>query len=413
MTVRHYRLLGVIALIAGCDGILEVDMPGDLPSEAIRDPAMAGVLVNSVQADFECAYGSFASYTGLYTDEWDSASSIGPSIEKVDRRLAGVAEDGAAPCPNSPTAQTSTYYRPLQIARGQAETALRILSGHSDTAVPNRMTLLATVAAYGAYAYTLLGEGFCEMAIDEGPIVAPAEVLRIAESRFSTARELAQAAGDEEIIHWASVGRARVRVALGNHAGALEDARRVPIGFVKNATYEENPPRRQNMVYNANMVARHHTLGTTFRNLMVGAVPDSRLQTIETGVLGFDGFTPLVRTNRFSSPASPIPLATWQEAQLIIAEIEGGQTAVAAINAIRDAAGLPRFQGTDEAEIRAEVLEERRRVLFGTGHRIADLVRFPELEFQSGLTPKGASYNDGNTCLPLPDVERDSNPNIN
>ena len=148
----------------------------------------------------------------------------------------------------------------------------------------------------------------------------------------------------------------------------------MPIGFVKNASYEENPPRRQNMVYNANMVARHHTLGTTFRNLEVGGAPDTRLQTIDTGVLGFDGFTRLIRTNRFASPSSPIPLASWQEAQLIIAEIEGGQAAVSAINTIRDAAGLPRFQSADPAEIRAEVLEERRRVLFGTGHRIADLV---------------------------------------
>lgn len=404
--------LGVVALVAACDGLLEVDMPGDLPSDALEDPAMAPILVNSVRADFECAYGSFASYSGLYTDEWDSSSSIGPSIEKVDRRLAGVADDGTAPCPTSPTAQTTTYYRPMQTARGQAETAFRILSGHSESLVPGKKRLLATVATYGAYAYTMLGEGFCEMSIGEGPILHRPEVLAIAEQRFTTAIDLATQAGAEEIVTWASAGRARVRVGLGNHAGALADARRVPIGFLKTAEYEDNPPRRQNAVYNANMVARHHTLGTTFRDLTVEGVPDTRLQAIDTGVFGFDGLTPLIRTNRFSSPASPIPLASWQEAKLIIAEIEGGQTAVDAINEIRDASGLPRFASTDPAEIRAEVLEERRRVLFGQGQRIADLVRFPELEFQSGLSPKGAAYNDENTCLPLPNVERESNPNI-
>src|SRR5690606_22615998 len=102
----------------------------------------------------------------------------------------------------------------------------------------------------------------------------------------------------------------------------------------------------------------------------------------------------------------------WEEAQLIIAEALGGSEAVAAINRIRDHWDLPHFSSSDPAEIRAEILEERRRVLFGQAQRIADIVRFPELQLPTGLRPhKGDPYSDNFECLPLPWAELDGNSN--
>jgi hypothetical protein len=84
------------------------------------------------------------------------------------------------------------------------------------------------------------------------------------------------------------------------------------------------------------------------------------------------------------------------------------------INQLRTAAGLPAYTSTDIAEIRAQVIEERRRELFLESHRLFDTIRFnvpldppPGAPFPVG----GGTYGD-NKCLPLPDVERLNNPNF-
>ena len=399
--------------LSSCDGLLDVDLPGRLPAEELADPEMADLLVASVQAHFECAYGAFAAWTGLFADEWMSASSFGPGPEAIDRQEALIRDMGTTVCSSSPVANQPGYYQHVQVARSQGETAFEIISSHPAEQIQDREVKLATIAAYTGYALTLLGEGFCEMALDGGPLLQREEVLSRAEDRFTTAIELGQSSGNEEIVNWASVGRARVRIALGDTQGAVADATRVPQGFVKNATYAATPGRRMNRIYGVNVAGRFYTLDVSFRDLTVEGVPDTRLIGINEGVVGHDGQTELWTTNKFRDAGDPIPLAQWEEAQLIIAEALGGSEAVAAINRIRDHWDLPHFSSSDPAEIRAEILEERRRVLFGQAQRIADIVRFPELQLPTGLRPhKGDPYSDNFECLPLPWAELDGNSNF-
>jgi hypothetical protein len=413
--------------LAACDGLLDVDIPGRLAADAITDPSMADILVVSVQADFECAYSNYAAFTGLYTDEWMSSSSFGPGPELIDKRDAGILDMGGAACSTATNPSTAGFYTPLQVARVQGETALAILAENTTLADKDRK--LASINTYIGYALTMLGEGFCTMALDGGALMQPDEVLALAEERFTTAIGLAQTAGATDIVHWASVGRARVRVNLGDNAGALSDASVVPVGFVKNATHEATPGRRINRHWGANNNGRYWTLDVSFRGLMVSGfdpatetipqtVAETRLVGTTTGV-GHDGQSALWTTNKFATAAAPIPIASWDEAQLIIAEIQGGQIAVDAINAIRDRApggALPHLVTTDPAEIRAAVLEERRRVLFGQGQRLADVVRFPtEVMLPVGARPHkpSSNYNDQMTgCIPLPWAEVDGNPNF-
>jgi starch-binding outer membrane protein, SusD/RagB family len=113
--------------------------------------------------------------------------------------------------------------------------------------------------------------------------------------------------------------------------------------------------------------------------------------------------------------AAPTRIASYEEAQLILAEAQGGNTAVTAINGLRATAGLLPYTGaTDDASIQALIIDERRRVLFLEGFRNYDLQRF-NLPFNPAVgTPfpfKGGTYGD-TRCLPLPDVERFNNPNI-
>jgi hypothetical protein len=116
----------------------------------------------------------------------------------------------------------------------------------------------------------------------------------------------------------------------------------------------------------------------------------------------------------YTSWASSIPIARWEEAQLIIAEVAGGTTAVNIINNLRTRRSLPAtYAGGTAAEIKAQVVAERQRELFLDGHRIGDLRRYNLAFFPAvGLVyAKGGIYGDVK-CFPIPTVEIQANPNI-
>jgi hypothetical protein len=415
------RIGAVVVLtlsLSACDNLLEVEIPGRLPADAISDPALIEILASSVQADFECAYSNFSAFIGLYADEWMSASSFGPGPEAIDKREGVIQEMGGSECSTAIGPSTTGYYAPLHIARLQGETVFGIISEHSDADVgPDKASMLATIAAYTGYALTALGESFCSMAIDEGPLMQPPAVLALAETRFTTAITLATGAGATDIVNWATLGRARVRLTLNDDANALIDASSIPAGFVKNVTHASSPGRRVNRHWGSNIDGRYWTLDPAFQGLMVSGVVDTRLIGIDEGIAGHDGGSPLWTTNKFANADDPIVLASWEEAQLIMAEIQGGQDAVDAINRLRDAAPggpLPNFASVVAADIRAEWLEERRRVLFGQGSRLADIIRYPEFDLPTGARPYKpvSNYSDTFVCLPLPFAEFDGNPNL-
>ena len=77
---------------------------------------------------------------------------------------------------------------------------------------------------------------------------------------------------------------------------------------------------------------------------------------------------------------------------------------------------MPQYDVTGQtaAQVRAQVIEERRRELFLEGHRLGDMRRFQvPLNPATGTTytTGGGTYGD-QTCFPLPDVEKINNPNI-
>ena len=407
-------LAGALALLLGaglsaCDSLLEVKLPTRIVAETLDNPQLAAMLVNSAVADFECAFVNYAAGTGTLVDELDSSTGFINWTLWDQRRV--FSNDGSL---GNGTCATGAWavYGPLHTARFQAEKIAKSLEDWTDQEVPNRIGLLATAYAYAGYAYTLLGEGFCEIAVDLGPILKPPQVLALAEERFSTAMQHAQAAGTaySDILNMARVGRARVRLNLGKSAEALADARLVPQGFVRNATYSTVNQRRWNRIFTRNHQDLYVSVTASFRNLTFNGVADTRVRVVDGARRANDGLTPLWLQMKYTAQSSPIPLATWKEAQLISAEVEGGQAAVNAINLLHTAASLPPFASTDPAQITAQVREERRREFFLDGHRINDMLRF-NVPFPSGRTLAGVEYGN-TTCLPLPDDERANNPNV-
>lgn len=410
-----FAATGLSALLSlGCSDILDVELPGRIPSELLGDPTTAPTLAASVVADFECAFSNYVTSTSVLSDQFLGASG---NLNAKNWGTKKIYEEDTANEQGSCSVSLGAY-TPLQTARFQADDILARLQAWTDEqAKVSLAPLRARVAVFGAYAYALLGEGYCAMRFDkELSIKTPAEVLTIAESKFdqalTAANAMAAGGAKTELLNLAYVGRARVRLDRKNFTGAAADAALVSTGFEFMVTRSVDAQTRYNDAFLAMTEQRHSSVDPQYRNLTVGGVPDPRVKVAAGPAVGmapkaFDGVTDLyVITNKNFSRADPMRLASYVEAQLIRAEALGGQAAVDIINARRTQLQLPLYTGgTDAASVQALVRDERNRELFMEGgHRFNDLLRF-NIAWKVGNDQNGVPYGT-TTCLPLPISER-------
>jgi hypothetical protein len=430
---------------AGCDldDILSVDLPGQVLGENLENPELATILVRSVMSDLECAWANYVAAAAHHGDEYMNSSGNLWFRNWGQRRIEANDERFSSATCGTPY----SFYGPLHTARFQAEDVYDRLTSDTFAGVPNLERNLATIRAYGAYALVGLGEGFCEMTVPEregepGPLMTPTQVLEKAEGRFTEAITLAQQAGDNAILNLARIGRARVRLNLGDYQGVIADASAVTPGYERMVTRSDSSTRRYNFVYNylnSRIQSRHGTISLHFRGLTIDddgrptiedGVEDPRVITFPVGNLaGHNGTTPSWFHEKNTSRSTAMPLATYREVRLMHAEalaqlgdVEGAR---ALINERRVELGLPTFDlPASQGEMIDLILAERSRELFAEGgHRLNDMLRYRgtahEIPFlgepgsihPDGLDTIGAAYGDA-TCYPLPFVERIGNPNI-
>jgi hypothetical protein len=420
-TLRTALLAGAL-MVTACDNPLDVVTTSRIPAENIETPANAQLLVDGAVADFECAFAAYVVQSATVGEEFiyaqQTADRTPPDARRVTETDPRYATFGCA---------ALGIYVPLQTARSTAETALNYLKGWSDADVPvNRNNLIAITAAYAGYSYVLLGEGFCTMAIsrvnpdrsiDYGGEIQRDSVFKIAIARFSEAITAAQAAlpVNTDITRMAYLGRARAKLNLGDYAGAKADAQQIPAGYAKNASYSDAIGRRNNFVFNDNSITnRASSIGAPYRTMV-----DTRVPIVATTfVTAATGITHFYQT-KYATGSAPIPLATYEEAQLIIAEADiranSLATALPILNASRTRGGQTGgFTGTTQAQYLAELVDQRRRELFLESHHLADIIRY-------SITPTpaaGTAYHFGGgaygnqICFPLPAAEKQNNPLI-
>ena len=410
--------VGLVVAVAACDTtkLLSVDTPNNVPVAILDAPGNAGLMVNSAITDYECAFGSAVLVEGIISDELGDAQ-LGAAGWPYDRRDANTQTNGIYGANGCNSAQNPGIYTPLATARWDADHAVKNLTTWTDAQVPNRQELLAQANLYAGFSYAMMGMSMCQAAFDLGPAVDQKGMFALAEQRFTAAIAAAQTAGDNAIVSAAYGGRARVRLYQGNTAGAATDAALVPNGFAYNATFDASNSRRYNRVFSATAQFGDYTVEAQSQNLKTenGEV-DPRSASQLTTTRPADAKTSIWVPVRYAAgDGVPIPMTSYEEAQLILAEIQGGASAVTIINAMRSTVGLKPYIGpTDAASIKALIIDERRRVLFAEGTRNYDIQRF-NIPFNPAVGVafpiKGGTY--GNTsCLPLPDVERFNNPNI-
>ena len=395
---------GLASGLGACGDLLQVELPGDVTEESLDDPALADILVNGVIADFECAYNNYSFGAAVHSDEmWHSSGNL------VERNWGQrkVTETDANYVSGSCGGTGYGMWTNMQKARFQSENVFERLTGWAD--VPEKDKKLATVRTYGAFLYAYFGETFCKANFDGGAPMEPAAVLALAKEKFESALQLAQSAGDATILNAARVGLARVRLDLGDYAGAKQVAEQVPQGFVFDATRGDDFNYRRNKGYTQWIEGRHHTVAPGYRNLTWKGVPDPRVKVTDQKRVGFDGVTPFWTPDKWSSRSTPVPIATWKEARLIMAEAAAKNgddaTAVAIINDFHTRAGLPDYNPATDGAVMDHVVQERSRELFNEGgNRLNDMLRFG-LPFFTGTDHIGGTYGS-TTCWPFPLVEQ-------
>jgi len=415
--------------LAGCDvnKALSVDSPSRIPAGTLETPANAALLVNGAVSDFECAYGAYVVVGGLVGEELDDYTQTA-SRWPYDRR--DVQSNQSMYSVNG--CEGLGVYTPLQTARVTANHIRTLLEGWSDADIPagnNRQVLIATAAAYEAWSILLLGEGFCSTVLTtiDGANFAYAgettrnDAFKAAEDRFNEAITVAQAQGSAatSILNMALVGRARARQDQGNLTGARTDAALVPASFVFNASASSVSGRRNNRVFvESNALGVSSSVGARYRTMNDPRVPVQNLN--RPNALGVPAWAQL----KYTSVSSNIPMATGDEAQLIIAEADASSNSantISIINAFRAKGNEGNYTGaTDAASLLNEVIDQRRRALFLTGTNFGDVVRYKlTLTPATGTNfPAGQTYGsqvcvgDTRIGLPLPDVERQSNPKL-
>lgn len=422
--MRRTLALGIVLVaVAACTDLatLTQSNPGALSSNTVYTPLNAPLIVNGAISDFECAFSRYVVGSGIFTDELADGISNAANFDYDRRTLTTGASYGTGSC--SSANQQPAIYTPLSLARRSADTAIAYLKGWTDAQMAtgvNRTKLIGQSYAYAGYSLVLMGEGMCTAAINLGPELQPAQVLAEAKSRFDSAIVAATAASDPTTVSFATLGRARAQLDLGNAAAAATDAATIASSFVVNMSTDGINFRRQNFSFFTINNSNFATVDPSFRGLTVNGVADPRVAVTSLGKNGTAPGAAIFTPDKYPAFTTPMPIARYAEAQLIVAEAKaaGGDLAgsVAAINAARAThSGLPAFDGTGQtaAQLKTQIIEERRRELFLEGHRLGDLRRYG-LAFApaSGTAYSGGGNYGTETCFPLPDVERINNPSI-
>ena len=406
--------LGLAATTA-CNSLLAVDNPGRVPVEDLSDPSLMPVLENAAIGTFECGIINYAGTAGMLSGEYWSANGFVNNHPWEWRGVVQIKQEPGS-CNYGTQSTFMGFYTPLQQARFQLADTYSRAEKFTDAQVPTREKILTEMRAYGGYAYLLLGEGMCSMTVNGGPLLTRAQTLDSAITWFTDAITRAQALNDSSLLNMAFVGKARAELDLGDAASltaAAADASQVPPGFVRYAEYSTAAQSRENRLYDLTIGGGYLSVAPAYDTMTVNGQPDPRVPVLNTKTLAQDNVTPLWLQQKFLSASAKFPIASWIEAQLIYAEATGGQAGLDAINKVRASENIPALtmaDPNDATAFEAAVLEERRRQLFSEGQRYGDMLR-KGLPFQSGTNRKGQVYSDL-TCVPLPDIETQNNPNL-
>ena len=421
--MRAFWKFGACATIAlaaaGCSDLLEVTNPGAIPEERLTDPALEQLMINGAIGEFQFAYGSYALWSGVLSDEVFTDHT---NVSVRDFSLHNFGDLNET---------NDGVYENVQRARASADDAVDRLKSLLGPAAASSLNV-ARALAYGGYSYVLLGEGFCDAPVNLSVPKTSDELLTIAVSRFDEAIAVATAAkvganaantaAAQDIINMSLVGAARASLKVGNATKARAYAVQVPANYEKVAYYSSNSVRENNALHRPARTADPFLgIQPAFLNLQDPRMPQSA--TSRPG-LNSNAIFPPQRPLMYSAWSATavqtidittlIKFATGLEAQYIIAEADGPIASTLAFVNTRRAIGGKLAVDLAGAELMAELRTQRSRDFFLTGQRLGDLRRYAKAGinlFPTGKYPVFPDPYGPAKCFIVPLSEKAVNPN--
>lgn len=422
---QRSRMIGSTLVLALAASACDITNPGPVQDEFLGERASHPALVHGGGKALVQALNPIVLTTAYLSREVFPTGTIGPGSPGAQILQRALIDDGS----------TAGSWNALHTARYVAEHGINIL-----TASGGETALIARAGVYAGFANKVLGENFCQVTFDGGPIEPSSAALQRAEQHFTAA--MATATGDLQIQ--ARAGRAQTRALLGAWAGAASDAAAVPIGFIgtlptDGITGAAGVQNNTWMVVAA-VPYRGHTIRFTYFDKYYTDTGDPRAawQAVPAFPFGnsqLQGYGPVPftrQTAKNNAPNAPYRLASGHEMRLIEAEAILQQSpanwsaALALINTVRTrvlANGVPLkpYTASSLAETWDALMTERRIELWQEGKRMADLRRWTEQGVPGNLDAQFPDFvpmspdffaEEPSRCFPIPRTEQEQNPNI-
>ncbi len=434
----------LIAAPAGCsrDTVLGVDNPDIVDPASLNSPDGAdGLRIGAIKyfKFMTAADESSWFYGGLLVDEWKSADTF-TQRDEADQR--SVTEQNAL---------VTVAYRDIHRARVQAFQAIASLQKWQPTAKA-KVGEMFFVKGYAELQSSLdfcNGQPFADLSSGSAALGVPVSgdsAAKLALASFDSALTYATATDSisQRVLYSAQVGRGRALLALGrlNEAGVAVAS--VPKTFSFNLTWPTTQGKEDNLIWTLANSAKRYTVQDsldTQGGVIPNALPfvsakDPRVPVVRTiaksgkQVTGFDGVTPWDAQQVFPFFNSVVPVASYVDAQLILAESQlaaGGTGWLATLNALRTGptnlgnvlvSGMAPLADPGTADKRIALLfRERAFWTFGRGQRLGDLRRelrvykrpveqvFPG---QGAINPRKNAPYGSDVNLPVPQAERNN-----
>ena len=386
-TTAAVRVLSLAAAVswAACD--LGVTNPGRIDDEGLDTERAVPVLVVGMGADLSQIVDDIGYFMGIASrDIWHTGAFEAEFfMQEGDIREEDV----------------NGLWAGMHRARWVAEDGIRRMEeilGGGATSDAN----YAAAHIWAGYSNRVLGENACQAVIDGAAPQDRGVHFSRALDFFDAALGLAQSLGETDLVNQAQAGRAQILLAQEQYDQAAAAAAQVPDEFRFQALYSDNSNREWNWLANQSHIRRYFSVYGTWA---VDVTDDPRVVWEDEGVLGVDGLSPFYRQDKYTSWNSDIDLAAGDEMRLIEAEaaLRNGDVAaaVATVNAVRTAAGAAAVTASTPEEAWDVLRQERRIVLWMEGRHLFDSVRFDD-PFMA----------DRDTCIPISQNERATNPNI-
>jgi hypothetical protein len=403
-TSRVLRMvaLGVLLPLAACSDLLTLDVeaPGRIADTDLNNPdAVNGLVV------------------GMSYDLTDAVDATLQDVAMADGNLwhGGSYDFGTIPAGSfiGDPEDWDGEYGSMSQARWVAENGLKRIANVLDEAVYNKNADVARGYLLAGFANRLMGELQCRTTIDGGPDLPHTEHFVRADSLFSKAITIGQAAGATDIVSAAYGGRASIRAWQGQWSQAMTDAANVPPGFSYSSIF--SVANQNDLVYETHTRREFTVYSTMWANY-----PDDPrvpwfipLDGSGNVLKGQDGATPHYRQDKYTDPGDDVKLTHYAEMRVLMAEgaLRSNDYVAAQgyLNQARASFGMdPLTLSTDPAEAWATLRVERYAATWLENRRLWDMRRW-SVEGGVKVDPFGQGRD---LCFPISDEEKRANQNV-